>query len=203
MVLSVQASLIAVVVTTVLALLSKHLLKIKRKPIFNPAAFGLLIATSLFTSGQSWWCGLSMLTPFVLLLLLVCGFLITNRVNKFPQVLMFLGVYFLAFLVMGLLHIGNPADPLRPPFVNSALFMAFFRLTDPPTSPGTYKHQIIFSLLTSLISVGLYVLYGGLGYLLIGLLCGNAWNAYVSQKRSLKKSQKIKQPNQRKSVPTS
>ncbi len=47
MVLSTKASLIAIVVPTAIAVLSKHILKNKRKPIFNPAAFGLLIAAFL------------------------------------------------------------------------------------------------------------------------------------------------------------
>lgn len=190
MVLSSQADLIAVIVTTVIAVASKHILKIKRKPLFNPAAVGLLVATYLFTSGQSWWGGLSLLPAFSIVVLLICGYLITSRVNKFPQVFSFLFVYFVAFLVLGLLHIGSPGNPLRTPFVNSALFMAFFMLTDPPTSPGTYGKQVIFGALTSAISVLIYMAFGGLSYLLIGLLCGNAFNALMSKMTASSSAQK-------------
>ncbi len=189
MVLSTKASLIAIVVTTAIAVLSKHILKNKRKPIFNPAAFGLLIATFLFSSGQSWWGALSLLPMVTILGLVICGFLITSRTNKFPQVLTYLGVYSVAFLVMGLMHVGLAGDALRTPFINSAVFMAFFMLTDPPTSPGTYRDQIIYSVLASAISVALYIWVGGLTYLLVGLLCANAWSAWQSHLVAKKRSQ--------------
>lgn len=169
-------------IVTVIALLSKHLLKNKRKPLFNPAAFGLLVAIVLFSSMESWWGGLSMLPNWCVVFLLIGGYLVTNRVNKFPQVFAFLGTYFLLLMIMGYLHLGNAADAVRPPFVNSALFLAFFMLTDPPTSPGKYKDQIIFGMITAVIGSFIYATFGGLAYLLIGLLTANIWNFVTSNK---------------------
>lgn len=178
LVLSSSAPWYVASITTAIALISKHLLKVKRKPIFNPAAFGLLIALYLFSSGQSWWGAFSELPDWSLVLLLIAGFLVTDRVNKFPQVLTFLGTYFGLALMMGLLNNGLAGDLLRNPFINSALFLAFFMLTDPPTSPGPYQGQIIFGLVTALITLGIYFIFGGLSFLLVGLLIANAWNAF-------------------------
>ncbi|MCL6452697.1 MAG: RnfABCDGE type electron transport complex subunit D [Alicyclobacillus sp.] len=167
--------------TAAIAVGSKHVLKVGRKPIFNPAGFALLLTLWAFHTGQSWWGDLADLPPVMLPILVVAGYAVTARVNKFPQVLTFLGTYFLLLTLAASLHLGNsaytPGDALRIPLVNAALFMAFFMLTDPPTSPGTYGDQVTFSVVAAVISVGVYLAVGGLAYLLIGLLAANTWQA--------------------------
>lgn len=186
LVLSSTAPWWQAVAITLLALASKHILVIHRKPIFNPAAFGLLVSIYLFHSNQSWWGGLSLLPSWFLIVLLIGGFLITKKVNKFPQVFTFLGVYFLLFDLITYYHFKNiGGEVFRDPFINSALFLAFIMLTDPPTSPAKYKDQMVFGLITALISVLDYTFLGGLSYLLIGLLVANAWKA--SKSRNLQK----------------
>ncbi|MHB1627827.1 MAG: RnfABCDGE type electron transport complex subunit D [Bacilli bacterium] len=178
-VLSHTTPLYIVMATTAVALLSKHVLKVGRKPIFNPAAFGLLFALVVFATGQSWWGSLALLPAWLTLLLLAAGLLITARVNKFPQVLAFLGTYFALLLVMAFSHLGlpsdTPGDALRPPFVNAALYLAFFMVTDPPTSPAPYRQQILFGVIAAGVGTLIFATSGGLAYLLIGLLAGNAW----------------------------
>jgi len=166
-----------IIVTMVIAIGSKHLLSIHKKPIFNPAAFGLLVAILLFSSEQSWWGAFAELPTWSIVFLLVGGLLITERVNKFPQVFAFLAAYFALLLVMGYYNVGQAGDALRTPFINSALFLAFFMVTDPPTSPGKTMDQIWFGLITAIASSIIYLIFGGLSYLLIGLLVANGWNA--------------------------
>ncbi len=140
-VLSNVAPLYVVVLTTAAALASKHVVKRGRKPVFNPAAVGLLLAVVAFSAPESWWTSMPLMPVWALLLMMAVGVFVSVRVQKYPQVLMFLGVYFGLVLVMALGHLGlasaTPADALRPPFVNSALFLSFFMLTDPPTTPAT------------------------------------------------------------------
>ncbi len=180
-VLSHMTPLYIIIATTAVALMSKHLLKIGRKPIFNPAAFGLLFAIVAFGTGQSWWGSLALLPTWSIILLLVAGVYITQRVNKFPLVLTFLGTYFILLLAMAIMHLGlpsdTPGDALRVPFVNSALYLAFFMLTDPPTSPAPYRHQVFFGAIAAGVGTVIFATSGGLAYPLIGLLTGNAWKA--------------------------
>jgi Na+-translocating ferredoxin:NAD+ oxidoreductase RnfD subunit len=102
---------------------------------------------------------------------------VTDKVNKFPQVFTFLGVYLIVMLVLGLVHIGDTTDALRNPFINSTLFLGFFMVTDPPTSPAKYGEQMIFGFIAAIVSVIVYLIFGGLTFLLVGLLVANAWNA--------------------------
>lgn len=181
LILSGTVSWPVAVLTAAIAVVSKHLLKIKRKPIFNPAAFALLFTLFVFHTGQSWWGDLADVPVYVLPLLLAAGYIVTAKVNKFPQVFTYLGTYFLLLTFAASWHLGNasftPGDAMRVPLVNAALFLAFFMLTDPPTSPAKYGEQVIFSVLAAVVSVAIYLIFGGLSYLLIGLLVANAWKA--------------------------
>lgn len=181
LVLSSTSPWYVVAISTAIGIVSKHVLKVKKKPIFNPAAFGLLVAIPLFATGQSWWGDLAALPMWCTVFVIVGGFLVAQRVNKFPQVFAFIGVYFSLFLILGLLKTGDAADALRNPIVNSALFMAFFMLTDPPTSPGRYKDQVWFGGIAAAVSVAIYALFGGLSYLLIGLLVANVWKVWSNR----------------------
>lgn len=176
LILSSSTTWIVVAATSIIAILSKHFLVHKKKPIFNPATFGLLMSIILFQTGQSWWGSFADLPVWTMVFLLIGGYAVTDRVNKFPQVLSFFGTYLFLLLIMGILHGGDASDALRSPFINAALFFALFMLTDPPTSPAKYRDQIAFGVLTALIGAVVYAIFGGLMYLFIGLLLGNVYH---------------------------
>lgn len=191
LILSTTVKWYVVIITTAIAVLSKHFIKSGRKPIFNPAAFGLLVAIYAFHVGESWWGDLASLPTIAMIAVLVTGYLITSRVNKFPQLFTFLAVYFAIFIGLGLLHNSLAADAFRNPIVNSTLFLAFFMMTDPPTSPAKYRHQAAFGAITAVVSSVIYLTVGGLTYLLIGLLVANLWKAIaVRQPRAAAKTSK-------------
>lgn len=199
LVLSAATPIWITVLTTATAIVAKHAMKSGRKPWFNPAAVGLLLTAFVFHTGQSWWGDLADLPVVFIVVLLVLGFLLVGRINKFPQVLSFLGTYFAILTAMAYLHWGHaaftPGDALRTPLINSALFMAFFMLTDPPTSPAKYKDQVFFGFLTAGVGTAVYLLSGGLTYWLVGLLVANAWKAWSSRRQVA--SNTLKQPVRR------
>lgn len=177
-----------VIATTAIALLSKHLLKRGRKPIFNPAAVGLLVSLGIFSSAQSWWAGMPLMSWWHVLLLLTVGIFVAVRVKKYTQVLVFLATYLILLFFMAAYHLGlptaTPADALRTPFINAALFMGFFMLTDPPTTPGTVPGQIQFSVIVAVVAVFIFSRVGGLAYLLAGLLAGNLWTVWLARAKA-------------------
>lgn len=191
LILSFTTPWLIVAGTAVIAILSKHLLVYKKKPIFNPATFGLLLSIFIFHTGQSWWGAFGDLPAWTIICLLIGGYLITDRVNKFPQVLSFLGMFFVLLFIMGQLHVGNTADAFRPPFINATLFFAFFMLTDPPTSPAKNKNQVLFGILSAVTGSLIYGMFGGLTYLFIGLFIGNFYS-YL-QKHSSSKAAALRQ----------
>jgi Na+-translocating ferredoxin:NAD+ oxidoreductase RnfD subunit len=86
-------------------------------------------------------------------LLFATGIFITDRVNKMPLVLVFLGVYYLLFTATRLPRIRvRVAEIYRAPDLHASLFFAFFILTDPPTSPVKYRDQVFCGVLVAVAS---------------------------------------------------
>ncbi|NQD53574.1 hypothetical protein HP440_24135, partial [Bacillus altitudinis] len=169
------------------AILSKHVITYQKKPILNPAAFGLWLSVILFSSNQSWWGGMSLLPWWTLFLVVVGGYLVTSRVQKFPQVFAFLAAYGLIHLILGFIGLTDASSAFITPYLNAVLFLAFFMLTDPPTSPAKNRDQIIFGILCAVVSCVDFYLFNSLSYLLTGLLCANAWKAYRTYQTNQKR----------------
>jgi Na+-translocating ferredoxin:NAD+ oxidoreductase RnfD subunit len=156
-----------------LATASKHLLRWRRLQLFNPAALALLVSVPLLATGQSWWGALAELPWPWVLLLLAGGALVVDRINRFPLVLAFAGAYFGALTLVGLVAPAVAAELFRPPFLEAALFLALFMLTDPPTAPARTSEQVGIGALVAAVSCLAQLLGAGQSYLLIGLLAGN------------------------------
>ncbi len=143
MVLRAQEPWYVVTITSVAAVLSKYILRSRSANVFNPAALAIVASFYVFHTGQSWWGALPEVTPLAQAVLVAAGVFITDRVNKMPLVLAFLGTYFLLFTVTA--YASNPqwvSEIFRPPDIEAVLFFAFIILTDPPTSPAKYPDQI-------------------------------------------------------------
>lgn len=92
--------------TSALGVVSKYLFRTRSANVFNPAALALVGTFYVFDSGHSWWGALPELPPAALAVLLATGMFITDRVNKTPLVLMFLGGYYLLFTATAFM--GDP-----------------------------------------------------------------------------------------------
>ncbi len=161
-------------VVGILASASKHILRTERGHLFNPAAIALVASIPLFATGQSWWGAVPDLGWPALVLMVLGGAFIVDRINKFPLVLAFTGTTFGLFTLVGLSDATRVAEMFREPFVQATLFLALFMLTDPPTSPGRYSDQIWIGVLVGAVSCIAQLAGVGQSYLLVGLLIGNA-----------------------------
>ena len=178
LVLSPEEPLHAAVGTAVLAIASKYLFRTRWSNIFNPAAFGLVLAVFLFGSGESWWGSLADRPAIFVVVLLGAGLLVARHVNKLPLALAFLASYFALFTASAFL--GDPsrvAEIFRSPDANAALFFAFFMLDDPPTCPVQYVDQAMYGIIVAVVSYAAYLTIGGEYFLLAGVLAGNAWES--------------------------
>jgi enediyne biosynthesis protein E5 len=173
-VLGLETPIIITILVGALATGSKYVLRTRRGHSFNPAALALLLAIVLFRTGQSWWGALPDLPWPFLIALLVGGLVVADRTYKLPLILVFTGSYFALLTLVALNNPSPVAELFRVPFVQSALFLACFMLTDPPTSPGRVSDQIWYGVLVALASVLAQLAGTGQAYLLVGLLVGNA-----------------------------
>ena len=182
-ILSTNESWLVVAWTSSFAVLSKLIVRGDREHLFNPAALALLWAPIAFGSGESWWGALGDVSWWWIIVLVALGAFLTDRLNKFPVVLSFLATYFGFFALVGIANPVSVAEMFREPFLQAALFLAFFMVTDPPTSPNRYLDQVWFGVLAA-VSAGVAQLLGaGQTYLIVGVLVANAALALVRYAR--------------------
>lgn len=165
-------------VTSMIAVVSKYALRVRKANVFNPAALALVIAYYLFGSAENWW-GAVPDARFGIAVVLVVGVIIAQRVDKTPAMFAFLIVYYA--LASALAFLGDPAkvaELYRSPDVNAAAFFAVFMVTDPPTSPSRTRDQVTFGAITGVVALAAYRIIGSAYYLLAGVLVANAWDAW-------------------------
>jgi Na+-transporting NADH:ubiquinone oxidoreductase subunit NqrB len=139
--------------TAVLAVASKHIIKINGKHVFNPSTFGITMAL-LFMPGAHFiadqW-GRSFAIAFVILNL---GMFIVYRVRRFDVVISFALAWFL-FNGIWLLSFGYSVNSYwfwqtwHTAVTPAALIFTFFMITDPRTSPATRLGRIIYCVATA------------------------------------------------------
>jgi Na+-translocating ferredoxin:NAD+ oxidoreductase RnfD subunit len=179
MVLRSQEPWYVTTITSIAAVVSKYLLRSRSANVFNPAALAIVASFYVFHTGQSWWGALTEVHPALQLIMIAAGLFITDRVNKMPLVLSFLGIYFLLFTATA--YLRDPAwvaEIYRSPDLEAALFFSFIILTDPPTSPAKYPDQLICGGIVAVVSYGLFELAGVVYFLLAGVLVANVWEAW-------------------------
>jgi Na+-translocating ferredoxin:NAD+ oxidoreductase RnfD subunit len=179
MVLRAQEPWYVVTITSVVAVVSKYLVRSRSANVFNPAALAIVASFYVFHTGQNWWGALPDLPALTQVVLVIAGILITDRVNKMPLVLAFLGAYFLLFTITA--FVRDPqwvSEIYRSPDLEAALYFAFIILTDPPTSPAKYPDQIVFGVIVAVVSFAFFESAGVVYYLLAGVLVGNLWEAW-------------------------
>jgi enediyne biosynthesis protein E5 len=178
MILAPGTSLDIVAVAGLVSILGKRLIRVGHSHVFNPAVLGLLWVGWQFGSGQSWWGALSNAPLGWIVVLIASGWFIADRLNKLPTVLAFLGIY------IGLWTLASfsptvdgqlAAEMIRAPFIHSAIYLAFFMLTDPPTSPNRYLDQACYGSIAAIGAVLASLAGAGQLYLLFATLAANVW----------------------------
>ena len=121
-----------------IAIASKFLLVWRRQHIFNAAAFGVLALSAPGIVESAWWIG----NPWLFVPLLVAGCLVVMKVRRWTLVLWCVGTAF-AVYVFEAWRLGIGVLSSVPVFFLSwpILFLAFFMLTEPFTTPPTKKLQ--------------------------------------------------------------
>lgn len=126
------------------AVVSKFVLTVGKRHIFNPAALGAYLVGLIFHSYASWWVGTAILIP----LTIAGGLLILRKMNRFIMVLIFEAIYIGALVTTNLsgnttaelghiVWIGLSATPI--------FFFSYIMLTEPLTSPRLLNKCIIYA----------------------------------------------------------
>jgi Na+-translocating ferredoxin:NAD+ oxidoreductase RnfD subunit len=127
----------------VLAIASKHFLKLNGRHIFNPAAFGLFFGSLLFKNPVAWW-GIASNQWLMLILLFLTGYVSIFRSRKGFLILSFFIVYNL--LVFFFNSYINLLDPV-------VIFFALVMLPEPMTTPNRPNRQIVFGIVAAALTM--------------------------------------------------
>ena len=131
-------------VVVFIAVASKFLLVWRRQHIFNPAAFGALAISAPNIVEVAWWIG----SPWLFVPLLIAGCLVVMKMRRWPLVLWCIGAAFVVYM-FEVWRLGIAVFSSIPIFFLSwpILFLAFFMLTEPFTTPPTKKLQMYYGAL--------------------------------------------------------
>lgn len=137
-------------VVALLTILSKHLLVVSGRHIFNPNNFGVvmgfLFLPSYVTITASRWGPNSV----VVLLLSLFGIYLVYRAKRLPLVLSFLGMFSVGALIRSGLTGVNLLTVFSPAYGAAFQLFIFYHITDPKTTPVQAKHQVLFGVILGL-----------------------------------------------------
>lgn len=150
-----------------LGIFSKYLITYRRQHIFNAAALGAVLlvlgigAYNLFTGSNtntdifSWWVA----NPVLFWPVLLLGILIISKIRRWAMIGSFIGVGLLVFLIESIRFDLPIWDSILLYFVSfPTLFLAFFMLTEPFTTPPRTHHQVMYgALVGALASTTLFI----------------------------------------------
>ncbi|HJP76907.1 MAG TPA: hypothetical protein VJ914_21745 [Pseudonocardiaceae bacterium] len=161
------------------AVLVKHVLRLGKRPVFNPAALALVIASLAGIKAQSWWGAAAAPVWLGVPVLIIVAVVVADRANRLPAVGAFLGTWFVALTILVSLGFsGELAVAYREPLLSMALFFAGVMLLDPPTSPGRVRRQYLFGFVAAIVGIVLLAVAHESAFLPVGLLAANAWLAF-------------------------
>ena len=166
----------------VLAMLSKYVLAINKKHIFNPAAIAVVITSFTLSQSASWWVGTTWLAPFVA----ISGFLIIRKLRFVDLAWSFFTTYIVVSLILSFLKGNDLVNTLQQVVLHSSmLFLGSIMVTEPMTMPPTKRLQMIFGGIVGLLAVPQFNLLGFFFTPEMALGIGNIFAYLVSPKEKL------------------
>lgn len=151
-----------VVFTAFMAMASKSFLRISARPIFNPAAFGLVITSLLFSTTVAWW-GTYQQFPFnnplslqlLLFFILISPLYVSQiRLKRYYATIPFLLMY------AGSLQLMNTSvfTLHQALFDPTILFFSLIMLPEPMTSPAENQRQLLFGVAVAVLAIAISLL---------------------------------------------
>ena len=167
---------------SILSQASKYIFAIRKKHIFNPAAFAIALTALAINQSATWWIGTLPMLPFVFF----SGILVVRKIRRADLVWSFLAFTLATIITFALLRGSGLATTIQRAIVGTPLFFfAFIMLTEPLTTPPTKKLRIIYGALVGfLFSPAIHIgsLYSTPE---LALLVGNFFVYIVSPKEKL------------------
>jgi Na+-transporting NADH:ubiquinone oxidoreductase subunit NqrB len=140
------------IIAAAVSILSKYILRINGKHIFNPSALGIVVAVlctgNAWISPGQWGSG-----AVILFGVLSLGFIVTTSVQKLDVSLAFLGTFAGLIYLRQVVYLGWPMDYfVQSVSTGSLLLFSFFMITDPKTIPNHQLARIVWCMLIAAVA---------------------------------------------------
>ncbi|HVN16085.1 MAG TPA: RnfABCDGE type electron transport complex subunit D [Anaerolineales bacterium] len=166
----------------ILAMASKYILAIKRKHLFNPAAFAVALTYFTINQSASWWVGSGPMLVFVIL----GGLLVVRKLGRFDMVLSFLITALVTTWISDLFTGTSFLASTQNILVYSPLiFFAVIILTEPLTTPPTRSLRIVYGALVGFLFAPQFHIGAFFITPEVAILLGNIYSYLVSSKDKL------------------
>jgi len=136
------------IVTALITIASKFLLKWNGKHIFNPTNFGII--ATLAITGRVWVSPAQWGSQLYFAFLMAClGGIVIHRAMRSDVSLAFI-FFYAAILFLRALWLGDPwSIPMKQLQSGALLLFTFFMISDPKTTPDSRSGRILFALLVA------------------------------------------------------
>lgn len=166
----------------ILAMASKYIFAIRKKHVFNPAAFAVALTAIAIGESASWWVATLPLLPFVA----VGGLLLAKKIIRFDLILSFIVAACVSTFYFGLARGTAPFTIISQVFIDSALvFFAFVMMTEPLTTPPDRPKRMLYGALTGLLFAPAMHIGSVYSTPELALLVGNLFSYLISPKKKL------------------
>ncbi len=160
-------------IAPVAAILSKHIIRVSGKHIFNPAGFGLFVSNVFFGLPLTWW--LAENFPIII----IFGLFLAYKIKKFSLIFSF-------SIAAAAVSVAYSFFTRQPAFTNLHIinpFFVLFMLTEPKTSPGFLRSKFIYGAVVSLCVILSFIILPRYDFLIMGLMAGNIFVIFLRKVR--------------------
>lgn len=146
-------SIFTYLIATLVAILSKYIIRIQGRHVFNPGNLGVLFVVIFLSEDVALVPGQWGVDSKFILVAAILGLLATIFANRLAVALS----YITAFIVLAVTRSYLNNDPILfnvgPLLGMSGIIFQFHMITDPQTTPSEYKYQIIFGICVAMLDV--------------------------------------------------
>lgn len=164
-----------IVCCAVATILSKYILVLHGRHIFNPVAVAIFIAGIFGYLGAEWWVGSRYLLPIVI----VSGLFVILKLRKLPLVTYFIFIS----SIISIIYFQSLENLTLHLLSYPTIFLAIYMLTEPNAFPGSKKQEYIYATIIAFffsipINIGNFIH----GTPELAILIGNIYSTFKENK---------------------
>lgn len=169
------ADALVLALASLIAMLSKYVLALNKKHIWNPAALSVFILGLSGSGNAIWWVGGKFLLPFTIIL----AILILRKIKRFEM--------FFSFLVVGMATtlLTHPETFLQNFLSYPLIFLGSIMLTEPLTTPTRRMNRLYYGAIVGLLANLPFNIGPVRSTPELAIILGNIFSYFVSLRKRL------------------